>query len=296
MNHGADAADRIVRYSLDGTELLLRLSGSAAKNFATFAIAMLKDNNKTHGKTRLVRMLKERRAMKFFTVPSKRISEFTKEAKMRGLLFVPIKDNKKPKNIEVAVFADDATKINRIMDRMSIDFIKSEAGGAVVEDVTSSVDEQKQSVSAALQNGGNAQVQSAHNSNSQIGNQAQQTGTSQQLNQPLQSNLPQPINATTQAAFTTKTAPTPKTQNSEVITNFTTAASASVSPSERSSKQQSSSQTQTADDLRAKGEKPSVKKELSEIRAVQSKNANNVGKGRGTKQKSRAPRATKPAR
>ena len=37
--------------------MALKLSGMAAKNFALFVYAVLKDQKKTHGKTRLVRML-----------------------------------------------------------------------------------------------------------------------------------------------------------------------------------------------------------------------------------------------
>ena len=51
----------MVRFTLEGTEMILRLSGTAAKNFALFAYAVLKDQKKTRGKTRLVRMLKEQK-------------------------------------------------------------------------------------------------------------------------------------------------------------------------------------------------------------------------------------------
>lgn len=53
MNLGSDPADQIVRYSLEGTEVALKLSGLAAKNFALFVYAVLKDQKKTRGKTRL---------------------------------------------------------------------------------------------------------------------------------------------------------------------------------------------------------------------------------------------------
>ena len=52
MNYGAEPADQVVRYSLEGTEVALRLSGSAAITFAKFVAAVLKDQKKTHGKTR----------------------------------------------------------------------------------------------------------------------------------------------------------------------------------------------------------------------------------------------------
>ena len=51
MNYGGDAADQIVRYSLDGVDHGLRLSGTLAKYLAVFVAAVLKDQKKTRGKT-----------------------------------------------------------------------------------------------------------------------------------------------------------------------------------------------------------------------------------------------------
>lgn len=133
MSYTSDPADQIVRYSLEGTEVALKLSGAAAKNFAIFAYTILKDQQKTRGKTRLVRMLKEGKPLKFFTVPEDKMREFAKEAKRHGLLFVPMRDKQNPGVIEIAVFAQDAAKINRIMDRMCLDFVKAAAGEALPE-------------------------------------------------------------------------------------------------------------------------------------------------------------------
>ncbi len=83
MNYGGDAADQIVRYSMEGMEHTLRISGSIAKNLAVLIVAVMKDQKKTRGKTNLLRMLKEQRAMKFFTIPHDRLREFAGEAKSR---------------------------------------------------------------------------------------------------------------------------------------------------------------------------------------------------------------------
>lgn len=125
MNYGAEPADQIVRYYLEGSEYALKLSGTAAKNFAVFAMAVLKDQKKTHGKTRLVRLLRENKPLKFFTVPADRMYEFSKEANRRGLLFVPIRDRANPEEIEIAVLAEDAAKVNRVIDKMQLDIVES---------------------------------------------------------------------------------------------------------------------------------------------------------------------------
>ena len=95
MNYGGDAADQIVRYSLEGTEVALKLTGEAAKSFAVFAAAVLKDQKKMHGRTNLTRLLRDGKPLKFFVVPEERMKEFAVEANARGLLFVPVKDKTK---------------------------------------------------------------------------------------------------------------------------------------------------------------------------------------------------------
>lgn len=98
-----------------------------------FVYAVLKDQKKTHGKTRLVRMLKEQRPFKFFNVPTTHMKQFVKEAKEHGLLYVPIRNKQKTSHIEVVVFADDASKVQRIYDNLGLDFVKAQAGEAAVE-------------------------------------------------------------------------------------------------------------------------------------------------------------------
>ena len=146
MNYGSDPADQIVRFTLEGTEVALKLSGLAAKNFALFVYAVLKDQKKTLGKTRLVRMLREQRPFKFFNLPATHMKDFVREAKEHGLLYVPIRNKQKGDHIELVVFADDATKIQRIYDNLGLDYVKAEAGEATVE---KAVEQEKQAPAAS---------------------------------------------------------------------------------------------------------------------------------------------------
>ena len=114
MNYGGDAADQIVRYSMEGMEHTLRISGSIAKNLAVFIVAVLKDQKKTYGKTQMVRMIKERRPTKFFTVPDDRMKEFAREAKV---LVVDIDENehkKFPEKIDKFIHADVKSFLEKI--------------------------------------------------------------------------------------------------------------------------------------------------------------------------------------
>lgn len=81
MSNGSDAADQVVRYTLEGTEVALKLSGLAAKNVAAYLIAVLNDSKKTRGKTRITRLLREGKPMKIFQLPTDQLRVFAKEAK-----------------------------------------------------------------------------------------------------------------------------------------------------------------------------------------------------------------------
>ena len=120
MNYGSEPADQVVRYSLEGAEFALRISGTAAKNFFIFAQAVLHDSKKTHGKTHLIRLLKEQKPLKFFTVDKNRMHDFARAAKAHGLLFCPIRDKMDPDHIEIAILQDDASKANRIIDKLQL--------------------------------------------------------------------------------------------------------------------------------------------------------------------------------
>ena len=51
MNPGGDAAEQVVRLSLEGVEVAARISGNGAKNIALLLYAALKEEQKTKGKT-----------------------------------------------------------------------------------------------------------------------------------------------------------------------------------------------------------------------------------------------------
>ena len=140
MNYGGDAADQIVRYSLEGTEVALKLTGEAAKSFAVFAAAVLKDQKKMHGRTNLTRLLRDGKPLKFFVVPEERMKEFAVEANARGLLFVPVKDKtKEDGKIEIAVWAEDAAKVNRVLEKMKLDYVQADTGSKA--DVVTAISE-----------------------------------------------------------------------------------------------------------------------------------------------------------
>ena len=53
MYNSGDAAEQVVRMSLEGAEFALKITGSAAKNLAAALYTVLKDQKKTKGKARI---------------------------------------------------------------------------------------------------------------------------------------------------------------------------------------------------------------------------------------------------
>lgn len=81
MYSSGDAAEQVVRMSLEGAEFALKISGSAAKNLAAALYTVLKDQKKTKGKARIETMLREKRPMTVYTIKKEDAPEFARQAK-----------------------------------------------------------------------------------------------------------------------------------------------------------------------------------------------------------------------
>ncbi len=141
MNTGGEAAEQIVRMSLEGFEVAAKITGAGAKNIAILLYSILKEEQKTKGKARLTNMLRSGKELKVFTVRNSDLKKFTQEAKKYGVLYCVLADRKnKDPNAEVDVIAraEDASKISRIAERFKL---ASEATASVVTDVEKAKDE-----------------------------------------------------------------------------------------------------------------------------------------------------------
>ena len=108
MTNGGDAAEQIVRLSLEGFEVAAKLSGAAAKNIAVLLVSVLKQEQKTKGKARLTNMIKSGKELKVFSIPNKDCVLRDKNTKGDN---VPI---------DIIARAEDASKIQRIVERFEL--------------------------------------------------------------------------------------------------------------------------------------------------------------------------------
>ena len=86
MNTSGEAAEQIVRMSLEGFEVAAKITGAGAKNIAILLYSILKEEKKTKGKARLTNMLRSGKELKVFTVKNGDLKKFTQEAKKYGVL------------------------------------------------------------------------------------------------------------------------------------------------------------------------------------------------------------------
>ena len=54
MNTGGDAAEQIVRMSLEGFEVAAKITGAGSKNIAVLLYSILKEERKTMGRERIL--------------------------------------------------------------------------------------------------------------------------------------------------------------------------------------------------------------------------------------------------
>ena len=124
MNTSGDAAEQVVRLSLEGVEVAAKITGSAAKEVSALLIAALKnrDKNKVKGRQRLTAMLRSGKELTIFTVKNQDMARFVADAKRYGVVYCVLREAKdNPQGIsEIMVRAEDAAKINRIVENIKI--------------------------------------------------------------------------------------------------------------------------------------------------------------------------------
>lgn len=123
MSISSESAEQMTGMILKTEELCLRVTGVAAKEVIALLAAILKNKSQTKGRTRLTNMLKSGKELKVFSVKKEDLKKFTEEAKRYGVLYSALinRHNRNFDNVvDIMVRAEDASKINRIVERFKI--------------------------------------------------------------------------------------------------------------------------------------------------------------------------------
>ena len=123
LSISSDSAEQTIRLTLEGVEVVARISGVAVKNIAAALYTISKDQKQTKGKTRLSNMIKSDNELKIFSIKKEDLRTFYREAKGYGILYCALvtKSNKNIDGmVDIMVRAKDAPQVNRIVDRFNL--------------------------------------------------------------------------------------------------------------------------------------------------------------------------------
>ena len=117
---GGEAADQLVRMLLSGTEVSVRLGGSALKNLLALTMALAKNNKTLSGKVNLGKMLRETRDLRQFPMTPEQYKRFARLAKKQKILFSAIRDkDDRGKLIDVILPVTELDRANMIFERLA---------------------------------------------------------------------------------------------------------------------------------------------------------------------------------
>ena len=128
--NSSEAAESIVRMSLEGFEVAARITGKGAEKIAIALYTMAKDKKMTKGKTNLNNMLKSGSPLQIFTLDETQLKKFHEEAKKYGVLYTALIDKKHPDldgMVDIMVREEDAPRVNRIVDRCNMSIYDTSA-------------------------------------------------------------------------------------------------------------------------------------------------------------------------
>lgn len=116
---GGEAADQLVRMMLSGSEVAIRLSGSALKNTLALTMALAKNNKMISGKVNLRKMLQQTRDLRQFPMTPEQYKQFSRLAKKQKILYSAIRDKDgRGKLIDVILPATELDRANLVFERI----------------------------------------------------------------------------------------------------------------------------------------------------------------------------------
>lgn len=121
MSVETETSEQVVRMVLQGTEVVLRLSGQAAIEMAKMIYSALKNDATSKGKATLWEFLRSGRKQMVFEIPDEYINAFTKASKQYGFPFVILKNKDSDKGVtDIMVYESDASKVERVKENLKL--------------------------------------------------------------------------------------------------------------------------------------------------------------------------------
>lgn len=121
MSQSGEIADIVVKEGIQVTEEAAKLAALGAKNLAAIVMALLKEDNKTHGMTSMKKLIKSEKPLSILQISKEDLPKFKKEAKKYGVLFTAISDKDgKSDFVDIIARQDDVPQLNHIIDKLEL--------------------------------------------------------------------------------------------------------------------------------------------------------------------------------
>ncbi len=147
MNYSNEAAEIILKMSLDGAKFFLEITGTFSKNLLVSLYALSKDTKKTKGKIALKKMLRSQEPLKIFTIKEEELYLFQKEAKRYGILYTVLVDkDEMDGEVDIITKCSDAARINRVVERFKLNSFKDVSVKTELEMIKENPEKQSKAV------------------------------------------------------------------------------------------------------------------------------------------------------
>ena len=125
MNTSADAADQVVRMSLNGAEVALKVTGKGAEKAAILIYRALKsaknESTRTKGAIRLANLARSGKKLDVTEIMDNDLKKFCLEAKKYGILYTILKDRNRTDGMtEIMYKSEDKEKIGLVFDKLNM--------------------------------------------------------------------------------------------------------------------------------------------------------------------------------
>lgn len=124
MNGGYDAADTVLRLSLELGEKTLYLTGSGAKSLAKTLRAAWEEERKSRGPIKIRHLLQRGEDIQVFSILKKDEKTFMKEAKQWGILYCILPDQEQEGKIELLCPISQTALVNRIIEKKGFNTVE----------------------------------------------------------------------------------------------------------------------------------------------------------------------------
>ena len=124
----SDAAEQVVRLSLSGVDIAIRLFGAAAKNAAAILIAWSKKEKIHIGKTSLPKLLSSKDELQVLALTKEQFSQFQKLAKKK-ITYAPFLSTKaKDGKVDIIMSAKQRSFANHILSKVGYGTVEPGTG------------------------------------------------------------------------------------------------------------------------------------------------------------------------